>query len=196
MLDTIRKENCDSFVGFPVTLLGLLRLGSDKYLKRALVSGDACPKTIYDEITSYIPLFPHYGSREMGLGGATTCSCHGGMHFREDTVIIEITDKNGNALPEGAWGELVITTIGMEAMPLIRYKTGDFTRIIPGKCDCGCECRRIDFVSRKDNKIEALDNEMFKDPCLIDWRDDIKITVDNITDVDKPLFIAKRFVKL
>ena len=68
----------------------------------------------------------------------------------ENHCITEIIDKEGNVLPDGQWGELVITTIGMEAQPLIRYRTGDHTRIIPGKCICGSEVRRLDFVRRID----------------------------------------------
>ena len=76
-------------------------------------------------------LYPHYGSRECGLGGAVTCPVFERMHLRENHIIPEIIDKHGNVLPEGAYGELVIITIGQQAMSLIRYRTGDFTRILP-----------------------------------------------------------------
>ena len=68
-------------------------------------------------------LYPHYGSRECGLGGAVTCPAFEGMHLRENHIIPEIIDAAGNVLPDGACGELVMTTIGADAMPLIRYRT-------------------------------------------------------------------------
>jgi len=116
-------------------------------------------------------LYPHYGSRECGLGGAVTCPAFEGMHLRENHIIAEIIDGDGNVLQDGAYGELVITTIGMEAMPLIRYRTGDFTRILP-PCPCGGVTKRIDTVSRREGQIsiEALDSQLFRIPELIDYR--------------------------
>ena len=62
------------------------------------------------------PLWPHYGSREDGTWGAIYCQAHeGNAHEGENHCITEIIDKEGNVLPDGQWGELVITTIGMEA---------------------------------------------------------------------------------
>ena len=115
--------------------------------------------------------YPHYGSRECGLGGAVTCPAHAGMHLRENHIIPEIIDKNGNVLPEGQYGELVITTIGSDAMPLIRYRTGDFTRILP-KCPCGGISRRIDTVSRREGAVsmKVLDSALFQLPELVDYR--------------------------
>ena len=116
-------------------------------------------------------LWPHYGSREMGLGGAICCTAHEGMHMRENHCITEIIDENGNVLPDGEWGELVITTIGMEAQPLIRYRTGDWTRIIPGRCLCGSETKRLDFVKRMDplGSIREMDELLFEIPELVDY---------------------------
>ena len=85
--------------------------------------------------------------------------------------ITEIIDENGNVLPDGKWGELVITTIGMEAQPLIRYRTGDWSRIIPGRCLCGSEIKRLDFVKRMDplGSIREMDELLFEIPELVDY---------------------------
>ncbi len=116
-------------------------------------------------------LFPHYGSREMALGGAICCPAHAGMHLRENHVIAEIVDEAGRPLPPGETGELVITTIGMEAMPLIRYRTGDHTRILPGRCPCGSEVLRLDTVHRKETAaLAALDETLFSLPFVADYR--------------------------
>ena len=91
--------------------------------------------------------------------------------MRENHCITEIIDENGNVLPDGKWGELVITTIGMEAQPLIRYRTGDWSRIIPGRCLCGSEIKRLDFVKRMDplGSIREMDELLFEIPELIDY---------------------------
>ena len=91
---------------------------------------------------------------------------------------MEIIDEKGNVLPDGEWGELVITTIGMEAQPLIRYRTGDCTRIIPGRCICGSEVKRLDFVKRisQPGTIREMDDVLFQIPELVDYS--VRITED------------------
>lgn len=174
MLDLVQETQPETYIGFPVTLLSLLRLcDHDFSIKSALVSGDACPSGVMTELEKRLgnKLYPHYGSRECGLGGAVTCSAFEGMHLRENHIIPEIIDGKGNVLPDGEWGELVITTIGAEAMPLIRYRTGDYTRILP-PCPCGGVTRRLDTVSRQEGEIsiEALDSALFCIPELVDYQ--------------------------
>lgn len=169
----MEREQPDTFVGMPVQLLSLLRVCGRGSLRRALVSGDACPPTVLKSCEELLGsrLFPHYGSREMALGGAVSCQAHAGMHLREDHVIAEIVDENGEPLPPGEIGELVITCIGMEAMPLIRYCTGDYTRILPGPCPCGSEVLRLDAVWRKGSEeLERLDETLFSLPFVADYR--------------------------
>lgn len=170
----VRQTQPQTYIGFPTALLGLARVyGADFPIQRALVSADACPAGVMlalDEILES-KLYPHYGSRECGLGGAITCPAFQGMHLRENHIIGEIVDADGIAVPEGGYGELVITTIGLEAMPLIRYRTGDYTRFLP-PCPCGSVTRRIDTVSREPGSIsmEALDSTLFSLPGVIDYR--------------------------
>ena len=172
--EVLEKERPDSFVGMPVQLLRLLRVCGRGSLRRALVSGDLCPAAVIEGCESILGsrLFPHYGSREKALGGAITCPAHAGMHLRENHVIAEIVDEDGKPLPPGEYGELVITTIGMEAMPLIRYRTGDYTRILPGKCPCGSEALRLDTVERRDGgeEMAELDETLFRLPFVADYR--------------------------
>ena len=174
MLDLLQETQPETYIGFPVTLLSLARMYGDGFpIHRALVSGDACPSGVIAELEQLLgkKLYPHYGSRECGLGGAVTCEAFEGMHLRENHIIPEIIDETGNVLPDGEYGELVITTIGADAMPLIRYRTGDYTRILP-PCPCGGVTKRIDTVSRREGKIsiEELDSILFRIPELIDYR--------------------------
>ena len=174
MLGLLEETEPETYIGFPVTLLSLIRLSENKFpVKRALVSGDACPAGVMEELEKALgsKLYPHYGSRECGLGGAVTCPAFEGMHLRENHIIPEIIDEAGNILPDGEYGELVLTTIGAEAMPLIRYRTGDYTRILP-PCICGGVTRRLDTVSRREGEfsIEELDSALFRIPELVDYR--------------------------
>ena len=173
MLALLEETQPETYIGFPVTLLSLIRLHGEKFpIRRALVSGDACPAGVMEELEMALgsKLYPHYGSRECGLGGAVTCPAFEGMHLRENHIIPEIIDKLGNVLPDGEYGELVITTIGAEAMPLIRYRTGDFTRILP-PCPCCGVTRRLDRVSRREGELsmETLDSRLFHIPELVDY---------------------------
>ena len=174
VLNLILETKPETYIGFPVVLLSLARLwGKDFPIQRALVSADACPDGVMEELEKALgtKLYPHYGSRECGLGGAVTCPAFEGMHLRENHIIPEIIDEHGNVLPDGEWGELVLTTIGLEAMPLIRYRTGDFTRILP-PCPCGGITKRLAMVSRSEGEIsmEALDSALFRIPELVDYR--------------------------
>ena len=87
----------------------------------------------------------NYGLSEiMGPGVAGECLEKAGMHVNEDHFLIEIVDPaTGEPLADGDEGELVITTLAKEASPMIRFRTGDITRIIPEPCPCGRTMRRI-----------------------------------------------------
>lgn len=174
MLELLDKEKPDTFIGPPVLLLSLLRMRPKSSIKRGLVSGDACPPGIMKAIEELLGtrLYPHYGSREMGLGGAVTCPAFQGMHLRENDIIGEIVDEKGKAVPEGEWGELAVTLIEAGAMPLIRYRTGDISRFLPGICTCGCCLRRLDSVSRigEGREMEELDDYIFQIPWIVDYR--------------------------
>ncbi len=87
-----------------------------------------------------------YGLSEiMGPGVAMECAERGGLHIAEDQFYCEIVDPETlEVLPDGQWGELVITTLTRECTPLIRYRTRDVTRIVSEPCACGRTHRKID----------------------------------------------------
>ena len=92
-------------------------------------------------------VFEHYGMTEMGLGGAMACEARVGYHPREADLLFEIIDPDaGDVLPEGAYGEVVFTTLTRQATPFIRYRTGDFSRWLPGPCACGSVLKRLDKI--------------------------------------------------
>ncbi|MDR2745368.1 MAG: AMP-binding protein [Desulfovibrio sp.] len=86
----------------------------------------------------------HYGLTESGFGLAVECAAHDGYHLRELDIAVEIVDaESGAPMPPGNEGEIVITTLRHEAMPLIRYRTGDVAGLLPGPCRCGSPMRRL-----------------------------------------------------
>ncbi|MCP9612086.1 phenylacetate--CoA ligase family protein [Coprobacter tertius] len=96
-----------------------------------------------------------FGMSEMsGPGVAFECTYQNGLHLWEDCFIMEIIDPETlQPVPEGEIGELVLTTLDRDAMPLIRYRTRDLTRIIPGKCPCGRTHRRIDRIKGRSDDM-------------------------------------------
>lgn len=170
----VRAEKPRSYIGFPVPLLSLARyMGEGFSIERALISGDVCAPGVFAILSEQLMLYPHYGSREMCLGGAITCPAFHGMHVRENHFIAEIIGDDGLPVPDGQEGELVITTIGMTAMPLLRYRTGDRTRILAGSCPCGSVTRRIAQPFRIGSDADllcAFDDALFALPDVIDYR--------------------------
>ncbi len=102
--------------------------------------------------------FNSYGLSEMnGPGMAFECPEQNGMHIWEDNYIIEIIDPvTLRPLPEGEQGELVATTLLREGMPILRYRTKDLTRIIPGPCPCGRTHRRIERIMGRTDDMMIL----------------------------------------
>ena len=103
-----------------------------------------------------VKAYNSFGMSEMcGPGVAFECPEQNGMHIWEDYYIVEIIDPvTLKPVPDGEVGELVLTTINREAMPLLRYRTRDLTRILPGECPCGRHHKRIDRIKgRSDDMI-------------------------------------------
>lgn len=95
-----------------------------------------------------VKAYNSYGLSEVcGPGVGFECQEQNGIHLWEDYFLVEIIDpQTGEALPPGEEGEMVLTTLKREAMPLLRYRTGDLTHILPGKCACGRSHLRIDRI--------------------------------------------------
>jgi len=104
---------------------------------------------------SGIKAYDIYGLSEIiGPGVAIECSCQNGLHIFEDHFYPEIIDpETANVLPDGAEGELVLTTLSKQAMPMIRYRTRDITTLIKEPCPCGRTIRRIVRISRRSDDM-------------------------------------------
>lgn len=105
-----------------------------------------------------VKAYNSFGMSEMcGPGVAFECPEQNGMHIWEDYYIVEIVDPETlEPVPEGEVGELVLTTINREAMPLLRYRTRDLTRILPGECPCGRHHKRLDRMKGRSDDMMIL----------------------------------------
>jgi len=116
-------------------------------LRRAFVGAEPYSIETRDKIEQGlgVEVFNSYGLSEMnGPGVAFECVERAGMHLWEDHFILEVIDpKTEEPLPDGEPGELVLTTLCREAMPLLRYRTRDITSVVPGDCACGRTHRRL-----------------------------------------------------
>jgi phenylacetate-CoA ligase len=103
------------------------------------------------EANSNIKAFDIYGLSEIiGPGVGVECVCQNGLHIFEDHFYPEIVDpETGKLMPEGEEGELVLTTLSKQAMPLLRYRTRDITSFHTDRCDCGRTIRRIRRIGQR-----------------------------------------------
>lgn len=99
-----------------------------------------------------IELFSTYASSEMGAA-FTECEQHKGGHLISELLHIEIVDEDGNEVKENESGELVITTLGMESMPLVRFKTGDICFRQNNPCSCGNTNPRLSSILGRKNQM-------------------------------------------
>ena len=121
----------------------------DLALRGILSSAEPLPASLAVALqTNYgLLVLDHYGMTETGYGGGVECPARHGYHLRELDLLVEVVDMaTGEPLPDGHEGEVVITTLTREAMPLIRYKTGDAAAMLPGPCRCGSPLRRLGTV--------------------------------------------------
>jgi len=140
---------------------------SDKIkLKKGVIGSERWGAKMRERISRElgIELYDIYGLTEVyGPGIGVSCDEHSGIHIWDDYIYIEIVDPaTGKNLPDGEVGELVITTLKKQGAPLIRFRTHDLTRIIPGKCGCGKEYPRIDTIfGRTDDMVKVKGVNIF-----------------------------------
>ena len=135
-------------------------------LKKGVIGSERWGEKIRQRISTElgIELYDIYGLTEIyGPGIGINCKYDTGMHIWDDYVYLEIIDpETGENVPDGEFGEIVITTLVKEGAPLIRYRTHDLSRIIPGECPCGSKYPRIDVISgRSDDMIKIKGVNVF-----------------------------------
>ncbi|HTP25278.1 MAG TPA: AMP-binding protein [Anaeromyxobacteraceae bacterium] len=186
----MRHEGATSVVGSPVHALALARYaervgGEPLRFKAAFLIADHVPGCIVRELENSwrCEVCEHYGMTEMGLGGGIDCQAHEGYHLREADLYFEIVDPlTGHCLPPGERGEVVFTTLTRRGMPLIRYRTGDLSRLLVERCRCGSALRRLERIRGRTTDtsvtgapggtgvtMPALDEALFAIPGLVDF---------------------------
>lgn len=164
LLRIIEEKSIDTIVGTPMQLYLLSNYVKDTMninLKSILLSTDYAPKMVIEKIKRIFncKVFDHYGMTEMGLGGGVQCAAFDGYHLREGDLYFEIIDSSTEkTLSPGLYGEIVFTTLTRKGMPLIRYRTGDISRLINSSCMCGSEIKRLDrVITRTEGSVLLAD---------------------------------------
>ncbi len=175
----------ECLVGMPAQVLSLAR-GLDSHLGRSLSQVLLCADYAAPSLVSGIEqawgciVRRHYGLTETLYGGALECTERDGLHLMEGNYLFEILDPRTLApAPEGEFGEILLTTLCATGTPLLRYRTGDRGRFLPGTCRCGSILRRVEITGRIGNGIalnedvflpmHELDEAMFSIPWLGDY---------------------------
>ncbi len=127
-------------------------------LKIAFIGAEPHSEEVRQRIEDFygIKAYNSYGLSEMnGPGVAFECPCQNGLHVWEDAYLVEIVNpRTLEPVPDGEYGELVMTTLAREGMPILRYRTKDLSRLIPGDCPCGRAHKRLD-------RIQGRSDDMF-----------------------------------
>ena len=141
-------------------------IGDKICLKKGIIGSERWGEKMRQRIATElgVKLYDVYGLTEIyGPGIGISCDYECGMHCWDDYLYFEIVNpKTGEIVPDGQIGELVITTLKKEGAPLIRYRTHDLTRFIPGDCPCGSPYPRIDTIlGRTDDMVKVKGVNIF-----------------------------------
>ncbi len=181
-------------------------------IKAIFTAGEYLPDAMRRELQRiwHCPVHNHYGLTEMGLGVAVECEARSGYHFNEAGLLLEVIHPaTGEPVPAGEEGELVFTTLAREAMPLIRYRTHDISRMVPEPCPCGSSTllkissvrKRLESIVTLDGGDEIypslFDDVLFEIPKLIDYqavltrrdgKEQLEFTLEMRPDQDAGIF--------
>ena len=161
MIEYAEKNNIDYLNS---SVKGVICIGE------ALSLQDFSPNLLTKKIMEKWPsieLFSTYASTEMSTT-FTECNHKRGGHHHPELIITEVLDENGKSLPYGEYGELTITTLGIEGMPLLRFRTGDIVTLYEGTCSCGRNTLRVSPVlGRKQQMIKYKGTTLYP-PVLLD----------------------------
>lgn len=175
-LDIMKALRPDGIVAVPSLLLALARQaerdGEDLAgfaPRRAMLIGDAVrgPDLASNTLGGLLEaawggaVFSTYGLTEAGLA-FHECPRHRGLHAHPDLIVVEVVDDEGHVVPDGQTGELVITTLQVEGAPLVRYRTGDVTFLVPGGCPCGRRGPRLGpILGRRQHRLKLKGTTLY-----------------------------------
>ncbi len=129
-------------------------------LKKGIIGSERWSQKMRERIKDElgIQIYDIYGLTEVyGPGIGISCDYDQGMHYWDDYIYIEILDPETlKPVPDGEWGEICITTLVKEGAPLIRFRTHDLSRIIPGACPCGSRFPRLDVIQGRTDDMMKI----------------------------------------
>ena len=196
--DTIKRVKSTTCIVVPSFLTKMIEFAEKNNidhnvsnLKRAICIGEAL-RTPDGELTTLgskihekwpsLELFSTYASTEMQTS-FTECEAHRGGHIPSDLIIVELLDEHNQPVADGEPGEVTITTLGVEAMPLLRFKTGDICIRMSEPCTCGRNSARLSSVIGRKNQMIKFKGTTIYPPILFDILDNIPEVENYIVEV-------------
>ena len=196
--DTIQRVKSTICVVVPSFLIKMIEFAesngidyNNSCLKRAICIGEALRNpdgeltTLGKRINDKWPeleLYSTYASTEM-QSSFTECEAHEGGHIPSDLIIVELLDENNKPVADGEPGEVTITTIGVEGMPLVRFKTGDMCIRFSQPCKCGRNSARLSSVIGRKGQMIKFKGTTIYPPVLFDILDNIPDVQNYIVEV-------------
>lgn len=195
--ETIRRLQPDSIVAVPSFILKMIEWAKEHGIspestsvRKAVCIGeglrgqDFSLNTLGSRIVQDWPLelYSTYASTEMQTA-FTECSAGRGGHQQPDLVLAEILDEEGKSVPEGEYGELTITTLGVEAMPLLRYRTGDICALHHEPCSCGRHSARLSPVLGRRQQMIKYKGTTLYPPALFDLLNEATFVREYVVEV-------------
>jgi phenylacetate-CoA ligase len=166
-------RSADCIVGVPAEVFYLSRIDGRLRPKNVLLSADYVPPSIVSGIERawHCDVLTHYGMTESGFAWAVQCGAKAGHHLRHAELLTEIVAlDSGDPVEPGELGEITLTTLVNEAMPLIRYRTGDLSRIVVEPCACGGVLPRLGRVEgRRETDVQPGHGPTLSMHRLDDW---------------------------
>jgi phenylacetate-CoA ligase len=196
-LETIERLKPTAIVAVPSFILKLIQFAKDANIdlnktsvKKAICIGENIRNTDFSlnilgkKITDSwdIQLYSTYASTEMQTA-FTECSEGQGGHLQPELLIAELLDEDNNPVPANTPGELTITTLGVEGMPLLRYKTGDMCMYYDDPCACGRKTIRLSpIIGRKKQMIKFKGTTLYP-PAMFDLLNEMEEVLDFVVEV-------------
>ncbi|MFP4023390.1 MAG: phenylacetate--CoA ligase family protein [Thiohalospira sp.] len=195
--DTIQRIKPNALVAVPSFILKLIEYAEAKgidyknsSIEKAVCIGEALRNpdftlnTLGQRIKDKwdIKLYSTFASTEMGAAFAD-CEHGVGGHHHPELLIVEFVDENNNPVKEGEPGELVITTLGVEGMPLIRFKTGDVVQHFTEQCACGRNTMRLGPVIGRKNEMIKYKGTTLYPPALYDILNEMEYVDNYVVEV-------------
>lgn len=190
--DTIHRMQPDTLIAVPSFLLRLIRYAEEQgidYRRSSVRSAVCIGENLREQDFSLnllgkkikekwdIQLFSTYASTEMATT-FTECAAGRGGHHHPELIITEFLDENGRPVAEGETGELTVTTLGVEGMPLLRFRTGDMVKHYTSPCACGRTTLRVGPVVCRQNQMIKYKGTTLYPAAIFDVLDNID-TVEN-----------------